>query len=195
MVLSKYTLNPYDGDIFPGEAAGATLYQIAMQPEADESKRFSITASDTLPFWNALMSASSWFGWGKLVTAVPINYNATTNAPETFGDILTNPDMLPMDMVIFNAGRTWSSVDHATNTVNSHDVSSIDPTRMTGDRPIFHTWLKSSMIAEWVKGHVDQASWKMIQMVCPGCWWWWILKWWTHFAQDYFWAYRPKHRD
>ncbi len=171
MVLSKYILNPYNGDIFPREAMGAKLYQTAMQPEADESKRFLITASDTLPFQNALMSASSQFGWGKLVTAVPITYDATMNALETFGDTLTNPDVVPMDMVIFNTGRTWSSVDYATKTVNSCNVSLIDPTRTPGDRPIFQTLLKSSMIAEWIEGHVDQASWKMIQLRSPKYQW------------------------
>ncbi len=164
MVSSKYILNPYDGDIFPGEAAGAKLYQIATQPEADESKRFSITASDSLPFRNALTSACSRFGWGGLVTAVPLSYDATTNDPDSFGDILTNPDAVPMDMVIFNAGRTWSSVDYATKTVNSRNVASIDPGRTATDRPVFQTRLKSSMIAEWVEGHIDQPSWKMIQL-------------------------------
>ncbi len=93
-----------------------------------------------------------------------ITYDATTNAPEMFGDILSNPDAVPMDMVIFNASRTWSSVDYATKTVISCNVSSIDPTRTPGDQPIFQTQLKYLMIAEWVEGHVDQASWKMIQL-------------------------------
>ncbi len=38
MVNSKYLLNPYDGDIFPGEAAGAKLFQILMQFESDDLK-------------------------------------------------------------------------------------------------------------------------------------------------------------
>ncbi len=64
-----------------------------------------------------------------------------------------------------------SSVNYAIKMVNSRDVSSIDPTRMAADSPFFQTWLKSSMIAEWVEGHINQASWKMIQLCSTECQW------------------------
>ncbi len=110
-----------------------------------------------------------WLGQACDCSANYLQYNDKCH--ETFGDILSNPNAVPMEMIIFNVGRTWSSVNYGTKTVNSCNVSSINLTRTAWGCPIFQTWLKSSMIAEWVEGFVNQASWKMIQLCSTECQW------------------------
>ncbi len=107
MVNTNHLLNPYDGDIFPREAAGAKLFQIVMQPELNDSKRFSVTASDSMPLQNTLSSACSQFGWGHMNTAVPISYDPVTNAPSEYGNLLVNPDISMQAALVWTLIMQW----------------------------------------------------------------------------------------
>ncbi len=156
---NPYLLNPFEGKILPGTAAGSKLYLTATKEEQDKSKRFSLTALDQTEFRASLELATQSFGWGAIVTAVPLTFDDTTNDPVSFGNLLINPDKINMESVQFNAARTWGTPDYNDMTFSDQDIVDIDPTNNNDDKKIFQIRLCSKMMAKWLQGHLDKTSW------------------------------------
>ncbi len=47
---------------------------------------------------------------------------------------------------------------------DDQDVANIDPANDNNDKKLFQLCLCSEMMAKWIQGHVDQASWKSLTL-------------------------------
>ena len=97
----KYRLNPYAGDIFPGE--DNKLFS-AVSKELDNDKRFSLTKSDPVSITIALTQASSRFYWSKTCTIATVYDNAGNGS--RYVDMIRNPENLSLTQVCDTAAIT-----------------------------------------------------------------------------------------
>ncbi len=136
------------------------------------------------------LSTCAWFGWGKLVTVVPLTYNTTTNDPTEFGDLLNNFAIVPIKRVIYNGSKSWSSIDSNTKSVKSCDISTIDSSQSADDQPVFQTPqiicdCKMSWRSCWSSQlEDDPTSFKWLSMESSKQWRRWIPSWWSNLVEN-----------
>ncbi len=113
----------------------------------DESKLFNLMSMETIEYQAALELASQQFSWDGIITAVSLAYNATTNDPASHGNLLTNPDNVPMTLVQFNAACTWGTIDYNNMSFDNQDIVDIDSANVNYDKVKFQTCLCCKIMA------------------------------------------------
>lgn len=101
---NRFILNPYQGDIFPGDFTGSKLYRAAIKgPDTDE-KRFTLSIENGSAIMASLRKASRDFVWNK-ITIVPAAYDSRGN-PLTLVNLLDNPEQVALTDVQIHAGKS-----------------------------------------------------------------------------------------
>ena len=154
--MSDYILNPYQGDILPGTAAGAKLFVAATRGIVEESKRLQLSLDNALEIKEHCMKASHLYGWDTMVN-IPHSYQGD-GAPRNIINMLTNPEDTTLEMVRVQAAVTWNRVDFVNSLVQSNMVVDIDPTFNRLDRITFQRRVRSEMMSVWIDNTFSEAS-------------------------------------
>jgi hypothetical protein len=157
-MADKYRLNPYDGDIFPGQ--DIKLFRDATK-ELAKDDRFSLVDSDPISIAIAFAEASSHFHWNKTCT-IPTVYD-NTGVGSTFVDMIRNPEDLTLQQVRDAAAITWTAVNYVSKSY-TRDVLKINPATTDSDRPTFQRRARSEIIVSWIRGHFDEESLKALSL-------------------------------
>ena len=131
MMSDKYKLDPYAGDIFPGE--DIKLVQDSAK-ELDNDKRFSLTKSDPISILIALAQASSRFYPSKTYTIATVSDDDVNGS--RYIDMIRNPQ------VCGAAAIDWAAVDFTEKTY-PRSVLKIDPSTKEDDRSTFQRRARS----------------------------------------------------
>ena len=105
---NKFILNPYQGDIFPGDFNGSKLYRAAIKGPDTDDKRLTLSIDNGPAILSALRKASRDFVWNKL-TIVPTGYDTSGN-PTGLVDLLEHPNKVDLNQVQVHAANTWGDM-------------------------------------------------------------------------------------
>ena len=131
-----YQLNPYDGDMFPGE--DTKLFRDATK-ELDKKERFSLVDSDPVFIAIVISEGLSHVYWNKICTIATVYNN--NGVGSNFDDLIYNSDDLTLQQVRDAAAVTWAKVDY---------ISTLTPEMLS--RLIQMTW---TLIAQPFNAVID----------------------------------------
>ena len=159
MAARTFLLDPFRGNINPGETNGMKLYLSATK-ERDDEKKFTVRSDTAKAFMDAMVDDSTHFGWESLVDAIRIDGGNDLS-------ILRDMRKLKVDNVLLEAKKTWNDwTTDPTSTVprtrTDFTVLDIDPTSPNPNHAHheaqFYRRVRSKMIWKRVVGSISQAS-------------------------------------
>ena len=154
-----FLLDPFRGNINPGETEGRKLYLSATK-EREDDKKFTVRSDTAKAFMDAMVDDSTHFGWESLVDAIRIDGGNDQS-------ILRDIRKLKIDNVLREAKKTWNDwTTDATSAVPRTrtdfvvldiNPASTDPAH-THHEEQFYRRVRSKMIWKRVVGSISQAS-------------------------------------
>ena len=140
-MANKYRLNPYDGNIFPGE--DIKLFRDAKK-ELSKKERFSLVNSDPVSITIAVTEASLHFYWNKTCTIATVH--TTSGAGSAYVDMIHDPEDLSLKQVRAAAAISWAAVNYVSKSY-TRDALKINPATKETDRPILQCCAQSEIMA------------------------------------------------
>ena len=148
-----FVLNPFLGDINPGTADGAKLFNKATE---EATTKLTITQRNAKDILSHFRKEAGTFGWGPLIGSIPINVAGGSLS------ILKDSRRLTLEQVQKASRRTWMALTPTINYADplpaDFDVVDIDPGTNAAQRPQFYRRICSLMISKRIEGTLDKAS-------------------------------------
>ena len=152
--MAVFLTNPFFGDINPGTADGAKLYNKAIEAPKDT---LSIQQSKARDVQSQFETDACNFGWSSLIG------NITINIANEVRNILSNTRELTVEMLQKHARTTWGNLaPWADPLPMDFDVRAIDPATHAAQRPHFYRRVRSTMIAKRIEASLDSVSRKSL---------------------------------
>ena len=152
--MAVFLTNPFFGDINPGTADGAKLYNKAIEAPTVQLSIQQRTARDVQ---SQFETDASNFGWGSLIG------NITINITNEVRNILSNTRELTVEMLQKHARTTWGNLSNFADPLPlDFDVRAIDPATHAVQRPHFFRRVRSMMIAKRIEASLDSVSKKSL---------------------------------
>ena len=150
----NWLVNPFYGDINPGEVDGAKLYNRAIKAPSEELNIAQKNAQDIV---DTFVKDASDFGWGALVENIEIDNAGNTKS------ILTEVNEISLEDVQKSARTTFGTLDAwNVDLPNDFIVRDINPASHNAQRPHFYCRVCSNMIAKRIERSLDPASLKTL---------------------------------
>ena len=156
--MTSYQVNPFRGDINPGNADGLHLFLKAIEP-LDEEDRYELDSESAKPLMDHLLQVSKRFGWSKLTDRI----NVGTTTDQDLKSILVNGSIVKTEDVVRQA---WEYFGNGSPDAipDGKTIKDIDPANKASHRPLFFKRVKSEMISKYLEGCLSKSALKQLSL-------------------------------
>ena len=153
-----FQMDPYDGNINPGTAEGAKLFNKAT---AARTTLLTLSQDKAKEVVSAFEEDAREFGWGEMVHKVQI---VPDNNNDLKKSILKDYRQVKVERVKKEAERRWGAVNLPFDdpVPTPMTIRTIYPSTTVADRPVFYTRIKATMIASRILKSITEASKKAL---------------------------------
>ena len=152
-----FAVDPYNGNINPGNSEGAKLYMKATASMKEDDK-FSINIDTSHKFLEAMTRDTNNFGWSSLVRNIQ-------TGPNELKSLLRDHKNITMADMKRQAYKTWGnhSAAFADQVPDNFDMEDIDPAQNNNHRAPFFRRVRSRMIAKRIVGYLNTSDYEVLK--------------------------------